>query len=530
MNVYPQDKNIVYLFDNSGSMSGYYREQTSVFRIFSKALIKNTVKGNDNVNIMIFTKSDSKRGITSPKSLFKGNSKGLILEKVMADFNIIKAADGGFGTTDLIEALDKSIENFGKNTGVIWLVTDNINDNSGSGDSSYFNTLEFYKRLRTDDKIKKVLLYPIPEKVTEAGYESKGYIVYGIVYSEKGIAQPELEYYDKYFRSSGIKQKAITLKPMDIGTIILSPKTVQGKISPAKLFFDGKTLRGYDFEEGQNIKEVFNDLTLKSNLYPYIIKSAKLGVKLDDFTSTDYSVKSLGTQTITPSTVSNVSPEGEVTGFSITFIMPEITPKFSFNTIFKNDFAIGGNLVLEVSQVDILLDEGYMNNFKELFALQTVPEVFKPMLKDKKIITNIPLEIRMKYGPWRLFVLIGLLVIAAGITGFVLFLFFRKKCYLISINNSESQNICLSSIGAYPVSYGYSAELGRIKKLLSGSLKFSYSKFTTSPGITVNLIEGIPLNIEYEESEYKKTSVTIMLVSSVTEEKESASEEFGKFH
>lgn len=36
------------------------------------------------------------------------------------------------GTTDLIEALDKGISGIEGNTGIIWLVTDNINDNSGS--------------------------------------------------------------------------------------------------------------------------------------------------------------------------------------------------------------------------------------------------------------------------------------------------------------------------------------------------------------------------------------------------------------
>jgi hypothetical protein len=84
----------------------------------------------------------------------------------------------------------------------------------------------------------------------------------------------------------------------------------------------------------------------------------------------------LGTQQITPSTVSNVSPEGEVTGFNLIFNLPEITPTFSFNTIFKEDFSIGGNLVLEVSQTDISLDQNYINSFKDLFALQSIPEIF----------------------------------------------------------------------------------------------------------------------------------------------------------
>jgi len=512
---YAQGNHFVFLFDNSGSMSGFYREQNSSFKVFCKALIKNSVTQNDDAGVMLFTKTDTKRGLSSPKEIFNGNGKTLIAEQVMNDFKMMRGNDGGFGTTDLIEALDKAVESIKEKPGIIWLVTDNINDNSGSGDSSYFNTLEFYKRLRNDDNIKKILLYPIPEKVVEAGYASNGYVVYGIVYSKIKLSQAELEKYDALIRGIGIKQKAITLKPLDVGTVVLNPKVTQSKIAPGKLYYDGKTLRGFDFEEGERVKETFNDLTLKSNLYPYIIKSAKLDVRLDNFKSSDYSVKSLGTQTISPSTVSNVSPEGEVTGFSILFNMPEITPTFSFNTIFKEDFSIGGNLVLEVSQVDILLDEGYMNSFRELFALQSVPEIFKPVLKDKKIITHIPLEIRMKYGPWRLFVLIGILLIVGAIVFIFIYLLLKKKSVAVVIDNGEEQSISLSFLSSYSVSKDYSFELGKIKKSLFGDINFTYSKFTLTPASSVRLLEGVPISIDYEDENMRKCSVTLMIKSTI---------------
>lgn len=512
---YAQENHFVFLFDNSGSMSGYYREQNSSYKVFCKALIKNSIGQNDDANIMLFTKNDTRRGISSPKEIFSGSGKTLIAEQVMNDFKLMRGNDGGFGTTDLSEALDKAFEKVKQKTGIIWLVTDNINDNSGSGDSSYYNTLEFYKRLRSDENIRKILLYPIPEVVTEAGFTSKGYVVYGIVYSKTVLSQIELERYDALLRKVGIKQKAITLKPLDIGTIVLNPKVTQSKISPGKLYYDGKALRGFDFDEGERVKENFNDLTLKSNLYPYIIRSAKLDVRLDDFKSSDYSVKSLGTQTISPSTVSNVSPEGEVTGFSILFNMPEITPNFSFNTIFKEDFSVGGNLVLEVSDVDILLDENYMNSFRELFALQSVPEIFKPVLKDKKIVTHIPLEIKIKYGPWRLFVLIGIFVFIGAIIFIFIYLLLKKKSFAIVIDNSEETSVSLSFLSSYSVSKDYSFELGKIKKSLFGDIKFTYSKFTSTPGKTLKLTDGVPITIDYEDEDMRGCSVTLTTKSTI---------------
>jgi hypothetical protein len=510
--IFAQDGNqFIFMFDNSGSMSPYYQQPQSSFKLFSKALIKNSVKAGDNAEVMLFTKTDPKRGIVSPKVVFQGDAEKLIPDEVISKFNLMSGNDSRTGTTDLIEALDKGISAIKGNTGIIWLITDNINDNSGSGDSSYQNTLDFYKKLRNDSRIQKILLYPIPEKLVEGSDTTKGYVAYAIVYSKSNLSQQDLVNYDELLRSVGIKQKAITLKPLDIGTIILKPKITQSKITEGKLFFDGTALRGFGFEEGQKVRETFNDLSLKSNLYPYIIKSAKLNVGLDNFTSSDYSVKSLGTQTISPSTVSNVSPEGEVTGFSVIFNLPEITPNFSFNTIFKEDFTIGGDLVLDVSQVDILLDQNYVNTFQELFALKSVPEIFQPVLKDKKIVTKIPLEIRMKYGPWRLFVLIGLIVLLLGIILFFIYLLFRKKCFELIIDNVPQQEICLGGMSSYSVSNNYSGELGKIKKSLSGNLNFIYSKNTTTPGTTVKLTDDVPIEINYEEDGFKTQSVTLMI-------------------
>lgn len=504
----------IFLFDNSGSMLPYYNSPQSNFKLFSKALIKNSAKGSDKAGIYLFTKTDQKRAINSPKMLYNGSADEMLPDKIFMKFIPMRGNDNLTGTTDLIEALDKGIAAIEGNSAVIWLITDNINDNSGSGDSSYSNTLEFYKKLRSDANIQKILLYPIPEKAEFEGDAAKGFVAYGIVYSKTRLSQSELESYDTILRGAGIKEKAITLKPLDIGTIVLRPQVTQSKITDGKIYFDGSSLRGKGFEEGEKVQETFSDLTLKSNLYPYIIKSAKLSVGLDNFTSSDYSVKSLGTQTISPSTVSNVSPEGEVTGFSVIFNLPEITPNFSFNTIFKEDFTIGGDLILEVSQVDILLDENYVNRFRELFALQSVPEIFQPVLKDKKIITKIPLEIRMKYGPWRLFVLIGLIALLLGLILFFLYVLFKKKCFGLSIDNGPVQDVCLGGLSSYSVSSGMSGELGKVKKSILGGLSFEYSKITTTPGVNSKLIENIPIEIQYEDEGFRSNSVSLMITAS----------------
>ena len=512
-------KDVIFLFDNSGSMSGFYRQENSAFKLFSRALIKNSVAQNDETSVMLFTKNDPARKIESPKVLFSGSGKDMNLTDIIGKFQLMKGSDQDFGRTDLIEAMDKGISSIKQKTGIIWLLTDNINDNSGSGDSSYKNTLDFYLRLRNDIGIKKILMFPIPDHVYEDGYTSEGYILYGIVYSKDELSQEELSKYDDILRGVGIKQKAITLKPLDIGTIVLIPKVTQNKISPLKLYYDGKKITGYGFDEGEKVQETFNDLSLRSNLYPYLIKSAKLSVRLSDFKSSDYSVKSMGTLNITPSSVSNVSPEGEVKGFTLLFNLPEITPSFSFNTIFKEDFTVGGDLLLEVSQVDILLDQEYMKSFSTLFALNSVPEIFQPVLKDKKIVTRIPLEIRVKYGPWRMFVLLGLAALIVGVVVLFAVLAMKRKSYTLILNNNEKHDFFISAFSSYDVSYGFSGSLGKIKRSLFGSLTFQNSRLTNSPGKSFALRTNVPYEIDITDQDMR-TQKVMMQVTETTEKKE----------
>lgn len=501
---------VVFLFDNSGSMSGYYNLPTSNFKLFCNTLIKNSIKPNDNVDVMSFSKTETARGIKSPIQIFSGTSSQIDYKALNEKMIIHRSADGFLGNTDLIEALNSGIDALKGTTGIIWLITDNINDVSGTGDDSYENTLGFYNRLRNDENIRKILMYPIPEKFVDERNSADGYVVYGIVYSPSRLSQTQLEDYDVRLRASGIRQKAITLKPLDVGTIVLKPVKTQSMVSPGKLFFDGKTLRGFDFEEGQEIKEVFSDLVLKSNLYPYLVKSANLRVTLDDFVSSDYSVESLGTQTITPSTVSNVSPEGEVTGFSIVFNMPEISPVFSFNTIFEEEFTVGGNLVLEVYNADIEIDESYMQQFQQLFALSSIPEIFQPVIKDKTIYTVIPLEIKIRYGAWRLYTLIGLITLLLLIIAAILFMLLKRKCFVVKVDSIEN-SVCLNLINSYNVYASDSTELGKMKKTFSGDISFTYSKFTQETGMSIKLSYDLPLEATSEslDGEIHKSLISI---------------------
>jgi len=117
----------------------------------------------------------------------------------------------------------------------------------------------------------------------------------------------------------------------------------------------------------------------------------------------------------------------------------------------------------------------------------------------KKILTYIPLEIRIKYGAWRLFALIGMIVLLLIILLIPAYLFLKKICFTVVVNDREEQSICLNALKSYDVYTEDSENLGFIKKGVSGALSFTFSKFTVTPSKTVNLTEGLPVSVEIED-------------------------------
>lgn len=504
------EKQITFLIDNSGSMSGYYREHSSSFLTFASSLIKNSVNSNDNVSVMLFSKTELNRGIKSPVTIFSGKGNDLILNIISKQFQLARGIDGQLGNTDLNEALDSVLRRFEKKQGVIWMLTDNINDVSGTGDSSYYNTLLFYSRLKNDTNFRKILMFPIPEKISENGYNSYGYVVYGMVYSQIPLSQTELEKSHFYLTNVGIRPKPITLKPLDVASFVIKPRQLPKQIVPHKLYFDGRVIRGTDFEEGEVIKERFDDLLLKSNLFPYYLKKANLRIKLENFASSDYSVVNSGTQMVFPTSVTMIKPEGEVAGVTLVFNMPEIKPKFSLNTILSDYFTVNGNFVLEITDAEIMLDEVYMNSLIQLFALKSVPEIFYPHLKDNKIISVIPFEIQIKYGIWRIILLISILLILVVTVILIAYMFFRKRKFTILLNNSIEETVYLSILSSFPIFWEKVGLLARLKKSLFNTVYLVHSANTSTPHRRVILREGLPEMIEYDDDgQTKKVSIEL---------------------
>ena len=66
--------------------------------------------------------------------------------------------------------------------------------------------------------------------------------------------------------------------------------------------------------------------------------------------------------------------------------------------------------------------------------------------------------------------------------------------------------------------YDNSIELGKIKKTLTGDVRFTYSKFTATPNVNLKLSGVVQINIEFEEDSLRKNNVTLMITDEVQKE------------
>jgi hypothetical protein len=109
------------------------------------------------------------------------------------------------------------------------------------------------------------------------------------------------------------------------------------------------------------------------------------------------------------------------------------------------------------------------------------------------------------------------------------YLFLKKKCFTVVVNDREEQSVCLNALKSYDVYSEDSQNLGSIKKSVSGAISFTCSKFTVTPSKSVNLIEGLPVQVEIEDEGYRKTSYTIVLKKSENNS-ETESSDLSKYH
>ncbi|KXK02410.1 MAG: hypothetical protein UZ04_CHB001001703 [Chlorobi bacterium OLB4] len=98
-------------------MTGYYLQPESNFKIFCNALIKNTVSQVDNVEVMLFSKTEKDRGLISPTVIYDGSADQINFDELQMKMVLQKGNDGYLGNTDLIEALNDGITELDGNAG-----------------------------------------------------------------------------------------------------------------------------------------------------------------------------------------------------------------------------------------------------------------------------------------------------------------------------------------------------------------------------------------------------------------------------
>lgn len=447
--------NVVVLIDASGSMGPYYTDGHAAFVEFLGTIIDAAIADGSTARIYSFSKVDAAMNIASPTLYAEGLfNEGAIAGRPLADIlNSIRYHPAG--NTDLWEALSAIKQQMNQiGGGIIWLLTDNIQDPKGQLDTGDIN--RFYDNLRKDRTIQKIIAFPV-----RRGFPGCTMLplLYGIIYAEQPISPQVLMHtpIDIDFQAL-TNAPSIHCKPLDRDILqIMYPSSDRGV-----------ELR--DIRECSEKAIQIDGLQIRSNYPSHNVRSNSVRAVLRLITSTDSTVPLSSIAGSMQPSVMSINAQDTSSEYSIFFTLPAICPSFAWSTCFKSNFMIGGNLTIEAEDVSFALRDDLDQIMGRVYGLRQLPAFFRPELAQVKSAT-FPLTIFVAYSWKRTLLALGIpLLILAACGAFLYYILTNPQYYAVSVDGHELATRKLRWYGErFPV---YADEFGT--EVLIGSLVYKW--------------------------------------------------------
>jgi hypothetical protein len=224
-----QERNHIILLDGSASMKPYY--QTGLRDWLISPLVSNSIfQPKDKVILRTFDRRGNKDFIKDdPKRRYQG---GFDKEKVLSSVPSTEEATGQF--TAIAEGLEisiKDIENYNwSGDTFIWLITDNVQDTSGSGDDPIS---PFYEKIYTDPNFRNIYFFPIVKEGNPGAL-----VMYSLNYAKKDtqLALPSLmESLGKSIGNRPVLFRPIRLSSLELDRANIALESEDGTSQVAEL-------------------------------------------------------------------------------------------------------------------------------------------------------------------------------------------------------------------------------------------------------------------------------------------------------
>ena len=496
----------VFLVDNSGSMLPYYTDREKRLHSLVGDIIENCAGSKDNLSVLLLN--------------------GVHFKRLNDKFTPAKDRNGRYAGTNLNEALDNAIGIL-NGAGVIWVLTDNINDPEGQlgtgfeSEEDIKGTTEFYKRLKNDLAIRRIVCYPVIMPVKDPNLLNGGLVLYSILYSRNELSHTETQKYVNRMQNSKLretcKEDPVFLKPLDITFLGLKHRdsnTKEGK--DKELYLDGAIAELKGFEENKEITAVFEGDINVPKISTYQITDARLSANVISVTSTDPSLKEIDSQSIKTDIKTDFSPNKVGGSYTIAFTFPKLRPKFFTTNILSDTFHIKGFMTIELSGIRLQPDKKFIDRVKRIYAMETMSQIFIPSIKDGCALIRMPFDIEVRYEAWRFWAAVSMILVVVLILLTAIYVISFKKAKVTISVDGEEKSFKLSSLSRgesiYPSDDSFS--LGVVKMGFLGGIYFKKGALVdygspTCRGKRHILPEGESISVIYKDTDLKEHAATI---------------------
>lgn len=444
-----------FLVQNSGWMEPFYQDPNSQLKPLVDGVIQTITKADDKVVVAVFNQSNALA--KSPKIIYQGAGA----KQILADLQVQKIAyksDKVYADTDFTEAVISTItEPFAKQSGIIWIFTNNKNSPNNDVETIARNK-EFYTLIHDNSAINKVLAFPLKMPVKGQNFSASGLMVYALAYGKS--AEQDLNQLVESGKIAKIfTQQPALLKPLDKEPVQMIPQGVENSSTiSASLSPDHKVLI-FDLAAKNVIPEIKLKAELKNNFYPYNIAAAKVDAKL---------ILANGQQApiqISQSQVNLLTKENIKLEFNLPIPADVVVSPWSW-TAFK---AMGKKVIIPAQvqvtlyEQKLTLSDQFKQNLQDLFPNDPLSDVFVAPSNIQSSTAVIPVQFRLQYPIWSVLVIMTGFILSLMLLIILFALSSKAKRYDVLINGIKKQSIQLKPFSKQNI-YGENAKLIAIAK------------------------------------------------------------------
>ncbi|MBI1329138.1 MAG: hypothetical protein GC166_04445 [Alphaproteobacteria bacterium] len=439
----------VFLIQNSGWMEPFLTDHRSEkFDLAIRAFIARTSPADAPIVVASFNKSGDIPGRQSPNIVYRGPNTPSAVAGAIARVDLPRRKDGRLANSDYSEALLATIKDvLQTGTGVIFMITNNKSAPNGREQPEdgpvAVRTEAFNELLKTSDAISRIVAWPLRFPAHGKLFDERGLVIYGIAYggsaSEPLRSESEAAPLQKL-----LSDPPVQLKPLGINPLVL--RLAAGRRGDLSWYADRNgnlAVEGLS-SDGDTVDMVG---ALSSNLYPYVIKTARIeGSWTPAANSTAHTKVS-----IAPETINDLAPMSSVANVRIKIALSGAQRQ----TWLQDKRNLPGTLSIRLVDLELGLSPAFSRKMAGLFGSGAaprpdVPDILPPQVPRifvnykavNQATTTVPLTLGVSYFPWPLIGLIGALVAAAGLVGGGVWFAMHARPFNISIDG-EPRTIAL---------------------------------------------------------------------------------------